>query len=271
MNKTKKSLRQIILLLITIFMFFPLYTVFMMGTYYSEDIFKKLPILPGNYFFKNLETVLKNNFFQAYLNSFTVSIFSVILSVIASSMIGYVLAKFKFKAQKFLFSFIMVIMMIPGQISMIGYIREMRIFGLTGTLLPLIFVWVAHPFGAFFMTQFIRDSVPDEVLESARIDGSSETGIFFHIVLRMITPAVTTLSMLVFLWSWNAYMMPLIIINKQELYTIPLMVSTLSNQFRSDYGAIMCALSFAVLPMILIFTLSSKTFIRGIAAGAVKG
>lgn len=271
MNNVKILIRQFVLLFITLLMFFPLYTVFIMGSYYSEEIFVGLPLFPGNYFFKNLETVLKNNFFQAYLNSFTVSVSSVFLSVVTSSMVGYALGKFKFKARNFFFSFIMVIMMIPGQISMIGYIREMRTFGLMGTLLPLIFVWVAHPFGAFFMTQFIRDSVPDEILESARIDGSSESGIFFRIVLRIVTPAVTTLSMLVFLWSWNSYMMPLIIINKQELYTIPLMVSTLSNQFRSDYGAIMCALSISVLPMILIFTMSSKTFIRGIAAGAVKG
>ena len=271
MNNIKKIIRQLVLIFITLLMFFPLYTVFVMGTYYSEDIFIGLPILPGNYLLENLETVLKNNFFQAYLNSFTISIFSVLFSVTASSMVGYALAKFNFKARKFFFSFILVIMMIPGQISMIGYIREMRAFGLMGTLLPLIFVWIAHPFGAFFMTQFIRDSVPDEILESARIDGSSESGIFFRIVLRIITPAITTLTMLVFLWSWNSYMMPLIIINKQELYTIPLMVATLSNQFRSDYGAMMCALSLAVLPMILIFTLSSKTFIKGIAAGAVKG
>ena len=84
-------------------------------------------------------------------------------------------------------------------------------------------------------------------------------------------PGILTLSTLVFLWSWNNYVLPVIMINKQELFTIPLMVNNLSNSFRSDYGAIMCALALSVLPMIVIFSLCSKTFIKGIAAGAVKG
>ncbi len=97
------------------------------------------------------------------------------------------------------------------------------------------------------------------------------TGTFFKIVVPCIKPGFLTLSTLVFLWSWNNYILPLILVNKQEMFTIPLMISTLSNQFRSDYGAIMCALSLSILPMVVIFSLCSKTFIKGIAAGAVKG
>lgn len=275
MKKTKKrisaAIKQIILILMTLVMFFPLYIVFVMGTYYSEDIFKGLPMLPSDYFLTNLKLVISKGFFSAYLNSITVSVASVILSVLVSTMIGFALAKYNFKGKKFIFAFVMAIMMIPGQISMIGYMLEMRKMNLINTLLPLIFTWTAHPLGAFLMMQFISDGIPDELLESARLDGCSEPGIFFKIVIPCIKSGFVTLATLVFLWSWNNYVLPLILINKQELFTIPLMVNNLSNAFRSDYGAIMCALGLSVLPMIVIFSLCSRTFIQGIAAGAVKG
>ena len=275
MKKTKKRIsaviKQIILILMTLVMFFPLYIVFVMGTYYSEDIFKGLPMLPSDYFLTNLKLVISKGFFSAYLNSITVSVASVMLSVLISTMIGFALAKYNFKGKKFIFAFVMAIMMIPGQISMIGYMLEMRKMNLINTLLPLIFTWAAHPLGAFLMMQFISDGIPDELLESARLDGCSEPGIFFKIVIPCIKSGFVTLATLVFLWSWNNYVLPLILINKQELFTIPLMVNNLSNAFRSDYGAIMCALGLSVLPMIVIFSLCSRTFIQGIAAGAVKG
>ena len=275
MKKTKKrisaAIKQIILILMTLVMFFPLYIVFVMGTYYSEDIFKGLPMLPSDYFLTNLKLVISKGFFSAYLNSITVSVASVTLSVLVSTMIGFALAKYNFKGKKFIFAFVMAIMMIPGQISMIGYMLEMRKMNLINTLLPLIFTWAAHPLGAFLMMQFISDGIPDELLESARLDGCSEPGIFFKIVIPCIKSGFVTLATLVFLWSWNNYVLPLILINKQELFTIPLMVNNLSNAFRSDYGAIMCALGLSVLPMIVIFSLCSRTFIQGIAAGAVKG
>ena len=265
MKKTKKrisaAIKQIILILMTLVMFFPLYIVFVMGTYYSEDIFKGLPMLPSDYFLTNLKLVISKGFFSAYLNSITVSVASVILSVLVSTMIGFALAKYNFKGKKFIFAFVMAIMMIPGQISMIGYMLEMRKMNLINTLLPLIFTWAAHPLGAFLMMQFISDGIPDELLESARLE----------IVIPCIKSGFVTLATLVFLWSWNNYVLPLILINKQELFTIPLMVNNLSNAFRSDYGAIMCALGLSVLPMIVIFSLCSRTFIQGIAAGAVKG
>lgn len=275
MKKAKKRaaavIKQIILIVMTLIMFFPLYIVFVMGTYYSEDIFKGLPILPSDYFLTNLKLVISKGYFSAYFNSITVSVVSVILSVLVSTMIGFALAKYNFKGKKFIFAFVMAIMMIPGQISMIGYMLEMRKLNLINTLLPLIFTWAAHPLGAFLMMQFISDGIPDELLESARLDGCSEPGIFFKIVIPCIKSGFVTLATLVFLWSWNNYVLPLILINKQELFTIPLMVNNLSNAFRSDYGAIMCALGLSVLPMIVIFSLCSRTFIQGIVAGAVKG
>ncbi len=273
MSRTRltKQLHHIPLILITLVMFFPLYIVFVMGTYYSEHIFDGLPIFFGNYFFENLKTVIANDYLLAFKNSVYISAVSMFFSVLISAMIGFSLAKYHFKGKNLVFILILAMMMIPGQITLIGYMLEMKAFGFLNTLLPMICVWLAHPLGAFLMAQFIKDAVADELLESGRLDGCSEPRLFFIIVIPSIKPGLLTLVTLVFLWSWNNYMLPLVILHKQELFPIPLMISFLSNQFRSDYGAIMCGLTLSILPVIIIFSLSSRTFIAGIASGAVKG
>lgn len=270
-RRWKTAGKQVLIIALTLIMFFPLYVVFIMGTYYSEDIFKGLPIFPGKYLLENLKTVFEQDYVKAYVNSILVSVFSVISSVFISSTAGFALSKYNFKGKKPIFGFVMAVMMIPSQISIIGYMVEMRSMHLTNTLLPLMIPWAAYPLGVFLMTQFIGDSVPDELLESARLDGCSEPRLFISIVVPTVRAGILTLGTLVFLWSWNAYLVPLLMVNKQELFTIPLMIAKLSTNYRSDYGAIMCALSLAVLPMIVIFSLCSKTFIKGIVAGAVKG
>lgn len=270
-HKLAAAGKQLILIIMTFFVVFPLYIVFVMGTYSSEQIFRGLPVLPSNYLIENLKMVFSKGFFRACVNSVVVSVSSVVLSVVISTLIGFGLAKYRFRGQKLITGFVLAVMMIPSQISVIGYMMEMRMFRLSNTLLPLILIWAAHPLGAFLMMQFIRDGVPDELLESGRLDGCSEPGLFFRIVIPCIKSGFATLATLVFLWSWNNYMLPVILINKQDLFTLPLMVNNLSNAFHSDYGAIMCALSMSILPMIVIFSLCSKTFIKGISAGAVKG
>lgn len=175
-NKARRRIgsvvKQLLLIFMTLIMFFPLYIVFIMGTYYSEDIFKAMPILPSSYLLNNLRMVISKGYFQAYLNSIIVSVCSVAISVLISTMIGFALAKYNFKGKKIIFGFVMAIMMIPGQISLIGYMLEMRTLRLSSTLLPLIFTWAAHPLGVFLMTQFISDGVPDELLESGRLFGA---------------------------------------------------------------------------------------------------
>lgn len=249
----------------------PFYMMFVMGTYYSEDLFKGLPLLISNYFWENLKTTLSHGLLATYGNSIFVSAVSVAGCFFTSVTMGYALAKFEFKAKKALFVLVLTGMMLPTQISIIGYIMEMRVAHLTNTLWSVVCVWIANPFSAFFMMQFIRDSVPEEMMESARIDGCSEPGILFKIVVPCIKPAITTVATLVFLWSWNNYLLPLITLNKQEVYTLPLMISNISVSYRQDYGAQMLALALSTFPVLIIFIFGSKYFVKGITAGAVKG
>ncbi|HZG83713.1 carbohydrate ABC transporter permease [Paenibacillus sp.] len=266
-----KKLVWLFLTAVTFASLVPFYVMIVMSTHVTENIFKGLPLLPGDYLWENLRTVFSGNFTQVYANSLIVSVSAVVLAVLTSAMIGYSIAKFKFKLNRALNYFIIVTMMVPTQVGIIGYIIEMKHLGLGNTLFPIILIWAAFPFGAFFMVQFIKDTVPDELIECARIDGCSEGMIFFRIVAPLIKPGLATLATLVFLWSWNNYLLPLVTINNDRWYTVPIFVSNLGIVHRTDYAARMAALAIATLPVLLVFLLGSRTFIKGITAGAVKG
>lgn len=257
--------------LLSLFSLFPFYIMLIMGTYRNEELFGGILLVPGNYLLENFKTVMESRFDLIYLNSIIVSGWSVVLAVLVSSLAGFAFAKHHFKGKRPLFSFILLTMMIPSQLGLVAYIIEMRYLGLTGTLIPLILPWVANAFGIFWMTQFMKGAIPNEVLESARIDGCSEIGVFFKIVVPFIKPAIITLSLLIFLWSWNNYLLPLILINKPELYTIPLGITTLGNLYRTDMAAQILGLSVGTIPVLILFAFGSKSFIRGLTAGSVKG
>lgn len=261
----------IVLSLMSVIALFPYYLMFVMGTYHSPDLFKGLPLTVSDYLLENLKTVLNSGIVQSYLNSMIVSVTSVVLCLFNSINIGYVLAKHDFKGKKLITMIVLMGMVLPSQVSIIGYVMEMRVWHFTNTLFSVICVWIANPFSAFFMMQFIRDSVPTEILESARMDGCSENRLLYQIVVPCIKPAVMTVCTLVFLWSWNNYMLPLITLNKEETYTLPLLISNIGVAYMHDYGAQMLALALSTFPIIVIFSFGSKYFIQGITAGAVKG
>jgi multiple sugar transport system permease protein/cellobiose transport system permease protein len=261
----------VFLAVISLVALFPVYMMFIMGTYRSEKLFTGLPLLVSNYLGVNLGTVLKGHFLRSYLNSMFVSIISAALCVFTSVCAAFALAKYRFRLKGFVQNFILLGIMLPTQIAIIGYIIELRTMHLTNTLASVICIWAANPLSVFFMTQFMQSSVPDEMLESARIDGTSEPRILISIVIPCIKAGCITVVTLVFLWSWNSYLLPLIVINKQESYTLPLMIANIAVAYRQDYGAQMLALTLSTFPIVMLYTLGSKYFINGITAGAVKG
>ena len=271
MNKVKNLLTGIILAVISLISLIPFWFMFSMSTYKSEKIFQGTPILPSNYFLENLKTIFASDFLKAYGNSLFISIVSMAVSVIICAMEGYGMNVYKFRFKKALNIFIMMTMMVPSQIGVIGYMIEMRNMRLNTTLWPMIFTWFANGFGAYWMISFIQSSLPIELVESARIDGANEVKIFRSIALPCIKPGLLTLCLLIFLWSWNNYMIPLVFINKPENYTIPIFIKSLASSFRTDYGAQLAGLTLATIPLLVLFIIGSKNFIRGLTAGAVKG
>ena len=260
----------LLLLFTTVLALTPFYIMFIMGTYKNEDIFTGLKLLPGDYIAKNFETILQGNVIRPYLNSLFISVLSMIICVLVSSLIGYGMSKFRFRGKKLLITVLLATLVMPYQISMAGYMMEMRWFHLNNTLWPMILVFIANPFGAFWMTQYIGSAIPDSIIESARIDGSGELRLFLTIVFPMIKPATITLALLVFLWSWNNFLIPLVFVTDPKQYTLPIFISTLGGAYRVDYAAKMLNLTLATIPVLVFFSIFSKYLIKGMTIGAVK-
>lgn len=259
------------LFFMTLLSILPFYFMIITGTYVNEEIYTGIKLLPGNYLIENLRTVMSTNFMVFYKNSLVVSFIATVGIIIISSLTGFAFAKMEFKFKKALFIFILGTIMIPSQMGLVGFAIEMRWFGLTNTHLSLILPPMASAFGVFWMRQYIGSSVPNELLESANIDGSNILNSFIFIVIPVIKPALITLFLLFFLWTWNDYLVPLVMINKQELYTIPLAISMLGQLHRVDYAARILALTLSTMPILLLFAAGSKYLIQGMVTGSLKG
>ena len=271
MRRVKKSLYIIPLALVSIISIIPFYFIISMATHNTGEIYRGEFLLWGNRLLENLQTIIQGGFLKYYWNSIYTAFLSAVLCLIVSLMAAYALTVYRFKARGFIMTFIVTSMMIPGQISLLGYTVEMRNFGLMNNPLALIFTWAASAYSVYFITQFMRSALPMELVESARIDGCNELKTFFSIALPMVKPAVGTQFMLIFLWSWNNFMMPSTVLTDSRKFTIPLGIQTLATAYTQDWGARGAALAIAVLPILIIFAIGSKYFIEGLAAGAVKG
>ena len=277
-NKRKSNIKQgiayVILTLLAIMCIFPFYVLITNTTRSHAEINRGFSAVPGSLLVTNIRKLMLNDnlpVLRALFNSVYVAVLTAAAASYFSSLTAYGLFAYRFKMRRAAQSFILLIMMIPTQVGLIGYVLEMKSLNLVNTLWPLIFTFTASPFAAFFMTQFIKSSVPDEIIESARIDGCSEPSIFFKIVVPLIKPGTATIGILVFLWSWNNYLLPLVSVSDNTKYTIPLLISTLGSEFTTDFAAQMTAVGFAIVPVVILFIMGSKTFIEGLTAGAVKG
>jgi cellobiose transport system permease protein len=271
----KLSINKIALIafisLLSLIAVFPFYSMMIMGTYYANDLFTGIKLLPGNYLNENLKTLFTINIFRYYANSLIVSVSCTVLTVLVCSLAGFGFAKYNFRFKKPLFQFILLTMMIPAQLGLVAFVIEMHAIKWLDTLLPLIIPPAASAFGVFLMTQYASGSIPDEVLESGRIDGCGEYRVFAQIALPFMKPGFTTLALLTFLSSWNSFLVPVIVLSKDKLYTIPLGIRQLATNFRTDSAAQILGLTIATLPILVFFAIFSKSLISGLSAAAVKG
>ena len=270
-KRTKSILLILVMLALAVFFIFPFYTMIMMSTHFTEDIYKGIPLLPGSHLAENLTTVFNAHFELFYKNSIIVSGFSTLLTVLVCTMAGYAFAKYDFKGSKFLFNFILITMMIPAQLGLVAFVVEMKQIGWMNSLLPLIIPPAATGFGVYWMHNYIKSSFPFELIESGRIDGASEPLILAKIAFPCIKPAMMSLALMVFVTNWNSFLVPLIVLNKPETYTVPIGIINLNSAYRNDLAAKIAALSLGTLPLLVLFFATSKSFIRGITMGAVKG
>ncbi len=233
-----------------------------------------LSLIPSHYFQSNID-VLEGKSFNAivgFKNSFIISSCATLLTIYFSALTAHALVCYNWKLRSAFFTFIMVVMMIPAQITGIGFFQFMYSIGMTNNFLALILPPIAAPAGVFFMRQFMMASFPLDLLEAARIDGAHEFFTFNRIVLPIMKPALATFGIFSFVTSWNALFMPMVLLTSSSNYTMPLMVQLLRGDiYKTEYGAVYLALTMTVLPLFVVYFSLSKYIIAGVALGGVKG
>lgn len=271
----KKAVRPIVVILITILLFavvlFPFYVIIITSTYNTQSMYKAVTLLPGSDFLYNFELAWAGGRLPRFIfNSLYVGILKAALTCIVCLMCGYGLEKYNFRGKKFLFAFIVFTLMIPTTLGMVALVYELRIFGWVNTHLPLIMVGVGSPFAAFWFKQ-TAENVPNELLESARIDGSGEFNTFFKIGIPIMRPAIATIALITFIGSWNDFVLPSIVLNSTDLFTIPVGMTVVNALYRVEHAPKILVIVIGILPIIALFIACSKQVIRGLTAGSVKG
>ncbi len=231
-------------------------------------------LIPSTFLKSNFEVLTGKSFdpFKGFLNSLIISSASTICTIYFSTMTAYALVAYDWKLRKPFFTLIMCVLMIPAQVTSIGFYQFMYKIGMTNNFLALILPAIASPTTVFFMRQYMIPSLPMEILQSGRIDGAGEFRIFNQIALPMMKPAMATQAIFAFVTSWNSLFLPQILLIDTEKHTLPIMVSQLNGDiYRTEFGAIYLGLFLTVLPVLVIYFLLSKYIIAGVALGGVKG
>jgi multiple sugar transport system permease protein len=256
-------------LVITLFPF-----IWMVSTSFKgpAEIFTQTPtFIPENPTLENYEKLLTQaNLGRSFFNSLVFAIGMMVLSVFFNAMAAYAFAKLSFPGREKIFSLLLLTMMVPGQVTMMPVFLILKNLGLLNTFTGLILPGIGSVFGIFMLRQFMH-AVPEEILEAARIDGCSEFRIFYGIMLPLCRPILATLAIFSFIGAWNEFFWPLIIMLREDMQTLPVALANLNGQFNTDWGLLMSGSVLVVIPVILVFLLAQKHYIKGIAAGGVKG
>nr|WP_294677760.1 carbohydrate ABC transporter permease [uncultured Blautia sp.] len=288
MNKNKDSYsaalkrrtitRTVICIIFCIIALGPFLLLVMNATRSSDAIKSGISLIPSTHFLENWKNLmLKQNGMQitlqkAALNSLTITVPGTILSVYFSSLTAYGIFVYDFKLKKLAWAFIMAIMMVPSQISIIGFYRFMLNLNLVDTYIPLIIPTIATPAVVFFMKQYMESTLSIEMIEAARIDGSGELHTFNRIIIPIMKPAVATQAIFQFIAQWNNLFTPTIMLTSDSKKTLPMFVQLLSsNQFRTDYGVVYVGLFVTIIPLVVVYLILSKYIVAGVALGGVKG
>jgi ABC-type glycerol-3-phosphate transport system permease component len=279
-SKTKSSrgrsiLAHTVLILLSFMCLFFFYVLIINATRSHAELQKGFSALPGKYFFTNLKNVANDGsfpMFRGILNSLIVSGCSAALCTYFSALTAYGLYAYDFKGKKVAFTFIMAILVMPTQVTAMGFLRLVTNMGMYDSLLPLIIPSIASPAVFYFMYSYLQSSLPISLVEAARIDGSGEFKTFNHIVLPIMKPAIAVQAIFTFVGSWNNYFVPALIIQSKNKMTVPILIATLrgADYMNFDMGKIYMMITVAIVPIIIIYLLLSKYIIAGVTLGGVK-
>lgn len=259
--------------ILTVLSIIPFWIVIVNSTRSAPEIQQGLSLIPSDSAWANW-THLRDkgfNIFQGYGNSFFIAASATALSLYFSSLTAYSFIVYDFKGKKFIWGIILLLIMIPTQVSIIGFYRFMANMNLLNNYIPLILPSVASAPTVFFMKQYLETIYHPALVDSARIDGASEIYIFHTIILPLMRPALATMAIFGFIGSWNNFLLPLILINERSMYTLPMLVQLLTTDgYRTEFGSMYMGITLSVLPLLLLYMFLSRYIIGGVTAGSIK-
>ena len=268
MNKYVRSLLKILLVLV---FFFPLLWIFLSSLKNQSELFSyPLTLLPADPSLNNYRAALKTgDFLRFFSNSLFVSVVATLITVLINTMAGYALSKYIFKGRDTIFFIMIATLMIPLQVIMVPIFILEKNLGLLNTLWGIIIPPAATPTGIFLARQYML-TIPNSLIEAARIDGAGEWFIFQRIILPLAKPIIATLAIFSFMWRWNDFLWPFIVIAKQKNYTLQLALANFVGQYDVDWSKLLSMTVISIIPLIAVFLIFQKYFIKGMTSGGVK-
>jgi len=271
--RIKKGILYFSVTFLAVICLLPFWMMIVNSTRTANEISTSFTLIPGTNLVENWKTVFGYfNPFKGMWNSLLVAVPATVLTSYFSALTAYALAIYKFKGRNLLFGVILVFMMIPGQLSLLGFYDLVAGLRLTNSYVPLIVPAIAAPGTVFFLRQYVLSILPKSLLEAARIDGAGEIHIFHRIVLPIMAPAIATMAIGAFIGNWNSYLVPLVLLNSPKKFTLPVMIASLSasQDVSTNLGATYLAVAISVVPILIVFAFCSKYIISSISAGSVK-
>jgi multiple sugar transport system permease protein len=273
--KTRRIIAYVVLVLVTIMCLFWFYVLFINATRSNAELNRGFTLIPSKYALKNFNNIIHGSqpIFTGLLNSLFIAVCTAVLCTYFSTMTAFAIYAYDFKLKKFIFTFILAIMMIPTQVTALGFLQLIRKMGLMDSRIPLIIPAIASPVVFFYLKQSMDSVLPMELIESARIDGAGEMLIFNKIALPLMKPSIAVQAIFSFVSSWNNYFTPALVLKSDNKKTLPILIALLRSAdfLKFDMGQVYMFIACSILPVIVIYLILSKNIVGGMTVGAVKG
>lgn len=270
----RRIIAYVVLVILTILCLVWFYLLFVNSTRSKGELISGFTPLPSTHFIKNWNGMLHSTqpIVRGMLNSVFVAACSAALCTYFSTMTAYAIHTYRFKARKAALTFILAVMMIPTQVTALGFIQLITKMGLMDNYIPLIIPAIAAPATFFYMKQYMDSVLSMSLVEAARIDGAGELKIFNRIALPLMKPAIAVQAIFGFVANWNNYFTPALVLKEEELKTLPVLIAELRNAdfMKFDMGIVYMTIAFSIFPVIIVYLLLSKNIVGGVTLGGVK-
>lgn len=271
----RRIIAYVVLIILSFLCLFWFYILFINATRSNSALTRGFTLIPGDYLVKNWTSLVNGSqpVVRGMLNSLIVAGGAAIACTYFSTMTAYAIHVYDFKAKKFIFTFILAVMMIPTQVTALGFIKLIDNMKLENSFIPLIIPAIAAPSTFYYMKQYMEGALPHAIIESARIDGANEFRTFNVISLPMMKPAIAVQMIFTFVANWNNYFTPALILHKEEKKTLPILIAALRSAdfLKFDMGVVYVTIAFSVFPVIIVYLCLSRFIVAGVALGSVKG